>query len=151
MEDNISDIETDLGGLRFGVDGEGSGGYFKGDGTFVPFKRLDSATLEFVGNKSNYSSAGCSSSYTFTATKRCLGIFYGVGYGGNTASYPNNSQTSCNIKVGTPTLLFTYNSKFLTDCLRRISVYLMNEGDSIEVTAYSYAGRNWVDAFSLEL
>ena len=36
--DALSELNKNLGGLRFGVDGDGNGGYYKADDSFVPFK-----------------------------------------------------------------------------------------------------------------
>ena len=38
VQEAIDEMKEDFGGLRFGTDGEGNYGYFKGDDTFVPFK-----------------------------------------------------------------------------------------------------------------
>ena len=35
----VYELNSNLGGLRFGVNGEGNGGYFKADDCFVPFRK----------------------------------------------------------------------------------------------------------------
>ena len=44
----IKEISNNLGGLRFGSDGEGNVGYFGADGSLVPFKfNLENVNIEF--------------------------------------------------------------------------------------------------------
>lgn len=38
LTESVEEINTDLGGVSFGIDGEGNYGYFKADGSFNPFK-----------------------------------------------------------------------------------------------------------------
>ena len=46
VQEAIDEMKEDFGGLRFGTDGEGNYGYFKGDDTFVPFKS-DEVTIHY--------------------------------------------------------------------------------------------------------
>lgn len=44
----IKEISNNLGGLRFGSDGEGNVGYFGADGSLIPFKfNLENVNIEF--------------------------------------------------------------------------------------------------------
>lgn len=47
---------TDLGGLRFGIDGDGNYGYYRADGSLIPFRQFED-TIDFLG-KSASTSAG---------------------------------------------------------------------------------------------
>ena len=38
LNESLNELNSNLGGLRFGVDGDGNGGYYKADDSFVPFK-----------------------------------------------------------------------------------------------------------------
>lgn len=39
VQKELDEQNKNLGGLRFGVDGDGNGGYYKADDSFVPFKK----------------------------------------------------------------------------------------------------------------
>ena len=57
-----------LGGLRFGVDGDGNGGYYKADDSFVPFRRTLAYNLKNITSSDR--------SVTFVAKSNCRYDFY---------------------------------------------------------------------------
>ena len=61
---NLDDQNKNLGGLRFGVDGDGNYGYYGADDSLIPFK---SSKANVFGSSSN--SFGLSSNYTQKAVK----------------------------------------------------------------------------------
>lgn len=62
IANEFSEQNKNLGGLRFGVDGEGNGGYFKADDSFVPFK---SSNFSLIAT-GRMDGDNVSSKYTFT-------------------------------------------------------------------------------------
>ena len=50
--DALSELNKNLGGLRIGVDGDGNGGYYKADDSFVPFKKQVETATYVNGTKS---------------------------------------------------------------------------------------------------
>lgn len=69
--DNLdSKLNKNMGGLRFGVDGDGNYGYYKADGSLVPFKSGLEGTLLWSRSASNFSAQTVSidlSEYAFIA------------------------------------------------------------------------------------
>ena len=55
VKNHFNEQNKNLGGLRFGVDGDGNGGYYKADDSFVPFRR----GVTCVSSQGNFN-------YTFT-------------------------------------------------------------------------------------
>ena len=60
VKNQFNEQNKNLGGLRFGVDGDGNGGYYKADDSFVPFKKssggliLVSTSTSFNISKKRY-------------------------------------------------------------------------------------------------
>ena len=48
IKEGFETVNENFGGLRFGIDGEGNYGYFKGDDTFVPFNSGGSAISKII-------------------------------------------------------------------------------------------------------
>lgn len=78
-----SSIAKQLGGLQFGIDGDGNGGYYKADGSFAPFSGVDDLLPFFndciflsstVGDQISYYSNGRKS--TRTSNEPALIGFY---------------------------------------------------------------------------
>lgn len=68
---NINTINNSLGGLRFGIDGEGNYGYFGADGSLIPFKSGFDEAEVYHGL----------TSYTFTSDYK---VVYAISHRGNT-------------------------------------------------------------------
>lgn len=70
----ISTINSSLGGLKFGKDGDGNVGYYGADGSLIPFKRYKTAekTVSYSGNAGTFFSCKIDFSDTFPNT--ILGI-----------------------------------------------------------------------------
>lgn len=67
------ELNNKFGGLRLGEDGDGNGGYYKGDDTFVPFKQGGDGIIH-SGSKGNYQGKppAVVDSYTLTKDGRYL-------------------------------------------------------------------------------
>ena len=46
LQTAVDELNTNLGGLKFGTDGEGNFGYFGADGSLIPFKRGETIVIE---------------------------------------------------------------------------------------------------------
>ena len=75
FDSKINNVNNNLGGLRFGTDGEGNGGYFKGDDTFIPFKKGITLKSQSITQSGSISKSGTTKkAFTFNELSSVTGV-----------------------------------------------------------------------------
>lgn len=74
LNDKIDGVNSSLGGLKFGTDGDGNYGYYGADGSLVPFKAFKTATKSMNFNVSSGYFGSCSLNFSDVFKEKILGI-----------------------------------------------------------------------------
>ena len=144
VQEEIDKQNDNLGGLRFGVDGDGNGGYYKADDSFVPFKsggpilvglaifgcgdgNYGTNTVVVDSNYVSVSDGGTSRTVTFTIKKDGK---YRVT---STGAVRGTSSADGSIVVGGTTIL---SGKYNSD-LQLNDVYSLTSGNTIVANSNS--------------
>lgn len=88
----VKELNNNLGGLRFGTNGDGSCGYYKADGSFVPFKSgfaLEDLEVEFQILKHESEAP-----VQYTSSKKIVCVIVAGG--------TNTTHTDNRVSIGTP-------------------------------------------------
>ena len=108
----VKELNNNLGGLRFGTNGDGSCGYYKADGSFVPFKSgfaLEDYNIEFSILKHESEAA-----VHYSSSKKIVCVIVAGG--------TNTAHTDNRVVIGTPDHVISNHSSL-----------------TLEVTDYTYS------------
>ena len=134
LNNEISEQDKNMGGLRFGVDGEGNGGYFKADDSFIPFKRSNGDILHFNIQSDGAASFVITEEVVKKYSKLIAILAVGSGTSGNIL--PSFSSDNSNV------IITTLIEKVLSQSGARINTNVYEITNLITGTTLTF-GSNW--------
>ena len=94
IKTEFDSVNSSLGGLKFGIDGDGNYGYYGADGSLVPFSSFHYHTEKLLTKEGTTYSIDCGFDVKFAFTKNRDHVINSIYSDGTISNY---SSTPCNI------------------------------------------------------